>query len=509
MFVLLPGFLYGIGDLTLSLLRARRGFGESVAVSLTLWGVIGWFSFGHFREMVLLLSSVGTLWLIYVLLKERHKITTPVLLMLAAALLRYLLTSPFLYPYQKDFIMHAYSTATILHYNGYGPEYYPFGVPGFGAFNIGFHFVAAGLSYLTGLRPIDSVLLAVYTFWGVFFWAMYRWLNDPWVALLSVFTFPYPLSYLRWGGFPTLASLSLGLLAFRERPLRALPYWLGAFAFHFIPVVVPLLVYVVQHRRRVLDLLPYLLLLLLLPQYLLILRSAASMSPTETAIVDTFVLSGFPKSVAVIIVLLLLALLGYRFRPDCRIPLWGVILSVIAGVVAFLLAWYHVPFNAPKSLYMSRMVLLLLPPAGYGMFRLWRRFGFATVVLPLTASSYMAYLHYTVSLNPADWRALKGLHHGDGWFLTSYWSEGSYLPALGVPSWISHYIVSQVDEFREAARREGFRYVVCDRKDPNGPIPYYREVCGRGVDHPDVAEVVARGENVVVYRLRRVVHPDM
>ena len=338
---------------------------------------------------------------------------------------------------------------------------------------------------------------------------MYRWLDNPWVALASVFTFPYPLSYLRWGGFPTLASLALGLVAFRERPRHALPYWLGAFTFHFIPVVIPMFVYVVQHRRKVLEFLPYVLFLLLLPQYYLILRSATSMSPTETAIVDIFVLSGFPKSSAVVIILLLFSLLGYHFRPNCRIPLWGIVLSVIAGVVAFLFAWFHVPFNAPKSLYMSRMILLLLPPAGYGMLRLWRRFGPVTLVLPLTVSSYMAYLHYAVRLNPADWRALRRLPRGDGWFLTSYWSEGSYLPALGSPSWISHYIVSQVDEFREAARERGFRYVVCDRNDPNGPIPYYREVCSRGLNHPDVAETLSRGESVVVYRLRRVIHPRM
>ena len=500
--LLVPGLLYGVGDALLSLLKVRRGFGESIAASLALWAVLGWFSFGHFREVVLLLSGAGTLWLLYVLVRDRPRPTLPFALFLLAILLRWVLTAFTLYPYQKDFIMHTYSTATILHYNGYGPEYYPFGVPGFGAFNLGFHFAAAGLSYLTGIKPIDGVVLTAYVFWGLLFYGIYRWVGNPWMALLATFSLPYPLSYLKWGGFPTLASLSFGLLAFRERPRSALPYWLGAFATHFIPVAVPFLVYLAIYGRRPREFLPYLLLLLLLPQYYLILKWSAHISPDEMAVVDAFVVSNFPKSLVVLLFLLGLALLGYRYRQGCRVPLWGVLLALLAGLLSYAFARLHLPINAPKSLYLSRMVLLFLPPASFGVLYLWRRVRWVALVLPLTVSAYVLYQHLSVGLPPEDWKVVRQVAGRRGWFLTSYGSVGAYLPALGSPSWKSHYIVSQLDEFREAARREGFRYVVCDREDPVGPVPYYREVCDRGEGHPDVLKVLAKGGNLTVYELR-------
>jgi len=511
--LLFPGFVYGVGNLILRLWRQERSFGESVAVSMVLWSVVGWLSFGHFREVVLVLSAAGTLWTIYTIATERPGINLAVVLFFVAIFLRYALTFPFLYPYQKDFIMHVYSTATILHYNGYGPEYYPFGVPGFGAFNVGFHFVSSGLSYVLYFHPINAVLVATYIFWGLFFWAIYRWVGNPVIALISVFVFPYPLSYLRWGGFPTLASISLGLMAFRMHPRNALPYWIGAFSFHFIPVIVPFFVYLASHLRRWRAFLPYVALLILVPQYYLIFKWASNMSSYETAIVDSFVISRFPNSSLVVLFLIFFALMGYRIKRDLEVPMWGIVLSVFAGVISFLFAYFHVPINAPKSLYMSRMVLLLLPPASFGILYVWRKIGLPLLVLPLSVSLYMAYLHYTVRLDPDDWKALWEVSHkiprrGE-WFLTSYWNEGSYLPAFGSPSWMSHYIVSQVDEFREAARRNGFRYVVCDREDEIGPIPYYREVCERGERHEDVEGVVVRGKNLTVYELKRVIHPDM
>ncbi|NPA80390.1 MAG: hypothetical protein GXO29_05010 [Thermotogae bacterium] len=506
--LLLPGYLYGLGNLILRATGRRGGFGESIAVSLTLWGVLGWFVFGHFRETVLLLSAVGTLWSLYVLYR-RPRFNPAVLYFLLAIALRYAITSPFLYPYRKDFIMHTYTTATVLFHNGYGPTYYPFGVEGFGAFNVGFHYAAAGLSILTGLEPINAVLVAVYIFWGLFFWAMYRWLGSPSVALMAALFFPYPTSYLRWGGFPTLASLTLGLLAFRKAPRRAAIYWLGAFAFHFISVLVPFLTYIILHRRRWRDFVPYLLLLLLLPQYYLILKGSLFMSQNEMLIVDGFVQRGFLKSVLAVSVLLAFAALGYRYRRRCGVPVWGIALSVVMGFVSFILAYLHVPFGPPKSMYMSRMILLLLPPAGFGFMYLWRRFGAPILTLPLLSMVYMAYLHSQVSLNPHDWKVLKRESRRPHWYLTSYWSEGTYLPALGTPAWMSHYLVSQVDEFKEAARRKGFLYVVCDDADPNGPVPYYREVCALGEEHPDVMEMVGRGESIRIYRLRRVVHPRM
>ena len=510
LFLLLPGFLYGVGDMLLAALRMRRGFGEAVAISLAVWSIVGWFSFGHFRGVVLLLSGIGTLWLLYVIFKNRPKVTLPlpVALFFLAILLRWMMAAFALYPYQKDFIMHTYSTATILHYNGYGPEYYPFGVSGFGAFNLGFHFTAAGLSYLTGLKPIDAVVSTVYIFWGVLFWGIYRWIKNPWISLLSIFTFHYPLNYLNWGGFPTLSALSLGLFAFKEKPSRALPYWLGAFSLHFIPVSVPFLVYLAVHRHRLKEFLPYLSMVLLIPQYYLIFKWASHMSPEETRAVDVFVVSNFPKSSAVVLFLFLLALLGYRYRRLCRAPLWGVILSVFAGVVSFVFAYLHIPINAPKSLYMSRMVLLLLPPAAFGVLYLWKKVRWATLILPIAVSSYVAYRQVSAGLDPEDWKAIHKVLGRKGWFLTSYGSEGAYLPALGSPSWKSHYIISQMDEFREAAWKNGFKYVVCDHDDPAGPTEYYREVCKMGEGHPDVDRVVAKGRNLTVYGLKRVVHPD-
>jgi len=309
-FLLLPGYLFGVGNLLLQFLNQRDGLGESIAASLVLWSVIGWFSFNHFKEVVIVLSLIGTLWTIIYLLLKRPKFTMPVIMFFAAILLRYLPAAPSLYPYRKDFIMHTYATATILFHNGFGAQYYPFGVGGFGAFNIGFHFVSAGISILTGLEPINSVLVAVYIFWGVLFWALYRWTASPTIALITIFLLPYPLTYLRWGGFPTLAALSLGLLAFRNNPKNATIYWLGAFSIHFIPVSIPFLVYVIHRFRHWKDTLPYLTFLLLLPQYYFIFKYSLAMSPREMQVVDAYVVSVFPK--AFVIFLLIMAPAGIQ-----------------------------------------------------------------------------------------------------------------------------------------------------------------------------------------------------
>jgi len=177
-------------------------------------------------------------------------------------------------------------------------------------------------------------------------------------------------------------------------------------------------------------------------------------------------------------------------------------------MVSFLLAYFHVPFGPLKSMYMARMILLLLPPAAFGVAMLWERARLPILILIFLSLLSVAYLHSKVSLNRTDWQALKKHAKSSVWYLTSYSSEGAYLPALSTPAWVSHYLVSQLDEFRKAAREKGFDYVVCDRDDPNGPIEYYRRVCTEGPNHPDVKGIAGQGETIIIYRLKKTVHPD-
>ncbi|NPB03687.1 MAG: hypothetical protein GXO39_04660 [Thermotogae bacterium] len=511
---LIPGYLYGVGDLLGRIFNLKRDFGTSLALSLVFWSVLGWFSFGHFGEIVLALSALGTLWVMYRIFKffviKRYKSPIyvrniaiyPVIFTLLAVILRYALVFPFLYPYRRDFIMHSYTTASILWHNGYGSTYYPFSVEGLGGFNLGFHYVAAGFSIITGISAMDATVLTVFVMWGLLFWAVYVWVKDPWVALIALFSFLYPMSFLRWGGFPTVGAMAFGLLALRKGVREALPHWMGALSIHFIPSLVPFLVFLVERRHKWRKFWPYLLLLLLTPQYLLILKYGGSLSPREMAMVDAFVVLTFKKSLVVFAFLSLLAFLGYRYVGKST-PVWGVLLSLIAGLMSFAFAKMHLPLSAPKSFYLSRMIVLVLPPAAFGVAFLWRRFRYLILPLPLAVSTVVFLLHASASLNRNDWDLLKELPHDDDrWYLVSYGSVAAYLPALGIPAWKSHYIISQLDEFESIARDRGFGYVVCDTQDPAGPNDYYMELCKSGNEHPDVIGVMGRSQNLTIYRLK-------
>ncbi len=509
--LLLPGYLYGTGNLLLRLLNRKRGagFGESIAASLALWSITGWLTPGFYGQTVLLFSFTGTLWLLYSIMVKAEKKShsaIPVLFFFLAMLLRYIPTIPFTYPYGRDFIMHTYSTATITVHNGFSSQYYPFGIEGFGAFNIGFHFISAGLSFLSGMTPMDSTVATVYIFWGLLFWALYRWTGNPAVSLLTILLLPYPMTYLRWGGFPTVAAISMGLLAYRKPMRESALYWTGAFSIHFIPTMIPFLVYLVQHRKEWKRPLYFTPMLLLLPQYFLILRYSLTMSPSEMKTLDSFVISTFPKSAVIVALILLLSIEGYRYRKNCSIPVWGIVLSIAAGLISYLAARFHIPINFPKSMYLSRMILLMLPPAAMGIHYLMNRFRFLIPGLVPLSLLFMVAIHSKVALNPGDMEVLKAHKGKEGWFLTLYESEGAYLPALGVPAWASHYIISQLDEFKNAAFRAGFTHVVCDSDIKTSSIDYYNEVCGAGLTHPDVESIEGKGRTITIYRLKKRVH---
>ncbi len=496
--LLIPGYLYGVGRL----LRRNATFGEAVALSLFLWSVIGWFSFGKFGEIVILLSATGTAVFVYDLVRNRHRLfNRAVLLFFAAILLRYLLTGLKPYAYGSDFIMHAYSTLTVLHHNGYGSTYYPFGLEGFGAFNIGFHFIAAGLSILGDIPARDSTVITAFVFWGVYFWAIYEWLGDERGAFIAVFSVIYPLTFFLWGGFPTLASISFSLLAFRRKPLDALPFWIGAFSTHFIPAVPAFLTYLILKAREWKELPYYVSFLVLLPQYMSILRYGVSLSPMEEEILNAYVLTIFPKALVILAFMSLLALLGYYgFKGvRSRVPVWGIALGVCLGFLSVALAYLDVPVNALKSMYLARMIVLLLPPAAFGVLFLWRR-SRLTLLLPTALSLTVLATHIKRSFNGECWKVIAEYGNRREWFLTSG-GLGNYLPIFGTPSWKTHVIITQIEEFRDFALAQTFEYAVCYR---GGGTDYLKEVCEKGERHPDVIGTVAECPHMKIYRLKGV-----
>ncbi len=505
--ILLLGYLYGIGNLIAKLLKVKDDFGNSLALSLAFWSIVGWFSLGFFSEVVVFFSLLGTSWILYQLFRDfkgwfGRTFTIVFLFTVIAMLLRYLMVLPFLYPFRKDFIMHSYTTESIVQHNGYGSTYYPFDVPGLGSFNIGFHYISAGISILSGMHSMDAVVFCAFLMWGLFYYALYRYVGDHLTTLIAVFTLPYPLSFMRWGGFPTLGAIAFSLLAFRNTPKKALPFWIGAFSIHFIPSLIPFMVFILEHRRKWKEFIYYLAMIVLLPQYFLIFKYALEMSPYEMLAVDTFVVDTFKKSLVVFMVLAFFAFVGYRYGGRRTTPIWGVVLSFFAGIVSFIFAYLHLPMNAPKSLYLARMIVLILPPAAVGVHVLYRKFGFFFLPVPLMVSSLVFYLHAKVSLDREDWKLLESLPKSKEWYLVSYNSIATYLPALGIPAWRSHYSLTQQDDFKRAFLKNGAKYVVCDTNDPEGPSKYYREICSMGTEHEDVKMEVARSKHLRIYELR-------
>jgi len=496
---LIPGYIYGIGYLISRFLLNKRDFVFAVFTSLTLWCIIGWYSFGYLKEMVYILSLAGTIGLV-IGFKDLIKQMWVVVAFIGAILLRYMIIFPLHYPYGNDSIMHSYATYTIVSHGGFSKIIEPFGIEGFGNFNLGFHFVAAGLHYLSGFKIIGSVIFTNYIFWGAYFLALYHWLKDLRWAFMIAFITVRPSNFMAWGGFPTLASMSFSIFAFGLDPIISIPFWMGALSTHFITSIPALSAYILVHRKSVLRFRFILLFLgftaLLIPQYYHLIMNNFALQPYENRILSQFVLSTFPESALFAFIYLIMAFIGYDSSLRKRVPPYAILLPISLGIVSYLFALLDLKSHHVKGFYMARLYVPLIIPAIFGFVKIFKKFRFSDIGAFILGCALTFYSHKKYDKDPRIWKYVENCCKDlEGkWAYTRYGTEESFLPAFGIPAYMSHYLITQLEEMREFAKDKEFAVIFLRKNDKN---PKVREIVEKyGI-------LIKEFPSVEVYKLKR------
>lgn len=473
-FILIPAYFYGLGYLPLRILLKKGDFTSSVFLSLSIWSVIGWFSFGYLKYLTWILTLIGLFGLILGfkdLISDRENVFG----FLLTIFLRIIILIPLTFPYGNDTIMHAYTTSTILKHGGFFPNFEPFGFGGMGSFNLGFHFISATLSYITGLNPINSVILASYIFWGTYFLAINTFIKDWKNSLVITFITLGPSTSMAWGGFPTLASLSFSIYAFSLVGPISLPFWMASFSTHFIPASVAFLSYIVSRLR---DINKGFLLglgimgLILLPQYIILITQNASLEPYENTVLNTFVKNTFFKPLIYNMFYLLLAFLGYKKFDGLRdkVSPWVIPLPILFGSLSFLWAVFDLKPHYIKSLYMGRLFVPSIIPAFFGLKWIIRRFKILYIPLLLLGFALIYRAHARYSKNPHIWYYITNFKPDTLWAYVKYGTEESFLPAFGTPAYFSHYIITHLYDVKEFALNKKFGYIFLRDEDKNEKV---------------------------------------
>ncbi len=473
-FAFIPAYIFGIGYLLSKFLLKRGDFTSSVFLSLSIWSVIGWFSSGYLEYITWILTLIGFLGL-FIGIKDLISDGESVLGFLVAILLRFLVVLPLTFPYGNDTIMHTYTTYTIVKHGGFFPNFEPFGFGGNGSFNLGFHFISATLSYITDLNALNSVILAGYVFWGAYFLAINTFLKDWKTSMVITFITLGPSTFMAWGGFPTLASVSFSIYAFSLSGTISLPFWMASFSTHFIPSSVAFLAYIISRRRDINKAFLFGLLivaLILLPQYITILRQNSSLEPYENAVLNTFVKSSFVKPLIFNVVYLLLAFIGYKKFDWLRekIPPWVIFLPIVFGVLSYLLAVFDLRPHHIKSFYMGRLFVPLIIPALFGLKWIIQRFKVLYIPVFLVGLALVYNAHKNYKKDPDIWSYVSTFKPDTLWTYVKYGTEESFLPAFGVPAYYSHYIITQLYDVKEFAIKKRFGYVFLRDKERNKKV---------------------------------------
>ncbi len=497
--LLVPGYIYGIGYLISGFFLRRRDFVFSVFASITFWCLIGWFSFGYLKYIVYFFSFIG---LIGFILGFKDFLNQKMVLLafIAVIVFRYFLIFPLNFPYGNDSIMHTYTTHTIINNGGFGRIIEPFGIEGFGNINLGFHFVAAGIHYLTNFEVIDSVIFTSYIFWGLYFLSLYHWLRDLRWAFIIAFITVRPSTFMAWVGFPTLASMAFSIFAFGLNPKLSIPFWTGALSTHFITSIPALLVYGFIHRKSIFKfhfILPAAgAIILLVPQYYHLIINNLSLQPYENRILNEFVVTTFPKSLLFALIYMILAFVGYDSELRERIPIFAVIIPILIGIISFLFALFDLKPHYIKAFYMARLYVPLIIPAIFGLVKILKKIRFLKILAFFIGCSTIFYSHKKYDKDPDIWKYVKNCCYElkDKWVYTKYGTEESFLPAFGIPAYMSHYLITQIYEIKQLAKEKEFGIVFLREDDNN---PKVREVVNKyGI-------LIKEFPKVKVYKLRK------
>lgn len=473
-FIFVPAYIFGLGYLVSRFLLKRGDFALSVFLSLSIWSIVGWFSFGYLEYITWILTIAGFLGL-FIGFKDLISDRENILGFLVVILLRFLTVAPLTFPYGNDTIMHSYTTYTIVKHGGFFPNFEPFGFGGMGSFNLGFHYISATLSYITGLSAMNSVILAGYIFWGAYFLAVNTFLKDWKISLIITFIVLGPSTFMAWGGFPTLASLSFSLYAFYFNGTISLPFWIGSFSTHFIPSSVAFLSYILSMRKDINRTFLFGLLivaLILLPQYYTMLNQNFSLEPYENSILNAFVKNSFVKPLMFNIVYVLLAFLGYKKFEGLRekVPPLVIFLPIIFGVLSYIWAVFDLKPHHIKSFYMGRLFVPLIIPAFFGLKWIIQRFKFLYIPLFIVGLSLVFNGHTKYKKDADIWSYVSTFKPDTLWAYVKYGTEESFLPAFGVPAYYSHYIITQLYDVREFALKRKFGYIFLRYEERNEKV---------------------------------------
>jgi len=471
LFLIFP-YLYGLGYVLGRVIFGRGDIAFSVFLSLTVWSVLGWFSFGYLKLLswfLTFLGAFGMLWGFRDLLKE-WKI---LLGFLTVILLRFLIISPLSFPYGNDAIMHVYTTSTIINHGGFYHIFEPFGVEGMGSFNLGFHYISASLSYITGLDPASSVILTAYIFWGTLFLAVNSFVNSPLLSVVITFTSVGISTFMAWGGFPTLASYSFSIFAFSFNGYLSIPFWLGAFSTHFITSSTAFLSYLVANwknldKKFLLGLI--IIALILSQQYFRIVFFGSEIQPYENFTLNRFVLDTFKKSALFSAIYIIFAFWGYKKYPEIarKVPPISASIPLIFGLLSFFWAFFDLTPHQIKGFYLIRVLVPLVIPAFMGIKWFLENFKILTIPTFFLGFFTIYIAHKNYSKDPQIWEFVKTFKGDGSWVFVKYRSEEAFLPMFGVPAYSSHYIITQLHEFKERAKEEYFGYIFL-REDEKNP----------------------------------------
>ena len=471
LFLIFP-YLYGFGYVLGRLIFRRGDFAFSLFLSLAVWSVLGWFSFGFLKPISWILTLVGVFgvfWGFRDLMGELKII----LGFLAAIILRFLIMLPLNFPYGSDTIMHVYTTSTIIRHGGFYHLFEPFGVEGMGSFNLGFHYISASISYVTGLDPVSSVILTAHIFWGAFFLAVNTFVNSPILSFVISFASLGISRFMAWGGFPTLSSYSFSIFAFSFNGYLSLPFWLGAFSTHFITSSTAFLAYVIANRKNMdgkflLGLV--IIALILFQQYISIILGGSDIQPYENFALNRFVVDTFKDSARISAIYLIFAFLGYKKFPEIgnKLPVISILLPLIFGILSYIWALFDLKPHQVKSLYLIRVLVPLVIPSFMGLKWLLKRVKILAIPLLLVGVISIYRGHKKYSKDPQIWEFVKTFKGDGSWVLVRYGREEAFLPMFGVPAYASHYIITHLHEFREKAKKEYFGYVFL-REDEKNP----------------------------------------
>ncbi len=455
--------IYGFGYILGRFIFHRVDVTFSVFLSLAVLSVLGWFSFGflnYISWVITFLGIFGTLLGFRDLIKEWRIL----LGYFAVIILRLFIISSLTFPYGNDAIMHIYTTSTIIKHGGFYNAFEPFGVEGMGSFNLGFHYISASLSYITGLDPSTSVILTAYIFWGTLFLSINTFVNSPTLSFLITLSSLGISTFMAWGGFPTLASYSFSIFAFSLNGYLSLPFWMGALSTHFITSSAALLAYTIANRNN-LDKRFFvglgIIALILFQQYYHIILGGSDIQPYENFTLNRFVLDTSKKDIVYFTIYTILAFVGYKKFPEMakKVPKISAFFPILFAILAFLWALFDLKPYQLKSFYIIRVLVPLVIPAFMGMKWILENFRILGIPAILIGSITISNSHNRYSKDPKIWEFIRNFKGDGSWVFVRYGREEAFLPIFGVPAYSSHYIITLLHEFRERAKREYFGYM--------------------------------------------------